>query len=766
MLRGRLGEGGQGVVYLGADEQGLLYAIKWLRPHLAGDATAAERFAREAAVAQRVAPFCTARCVATGVQDERPFIVSEYVDGPSLYQVVTERGPRADAALHRLAIGTVTALAAIHQAGIVHRDFSPANVLLADDGPRVVDFGIARALDMTSITSTPIGTPSYMSPEQILGHPAGPPADMFSWACTMIFAATGRPPFAGDSVPTVIHRVLHAEADLSGLGGPLRDLVAACLAKDPARRPTAEQAIMGLVGQPVPLHEAASVAGGQGPAAAGGRQAPQGAPGFHAPQGAPGFQAPQGQAWSDPGAPPHGHPPASGPQQPWTPGGSGQQPWTPGGSGQQPWIPGGSGPQQPQTPAGPNQPWGAQPPVPGQSGTVPQQPWATPQAASQQPWAPPHGAPGTAQPYPQPKRRGPLIAGIAAGLAVIATAVAVVVALRGSSGTPPVTTPTGGQAATSQTTPTTSPTPTPSTTPIATTGLATVRLPDTGVTIYEHPTDAVRLTTYTVWDEGLKASVYYPRDSLTGSFTRQDDFWESLLSPDGRYLAARAKRFTETGYDSVRITDKTSGESFVIETSRQPLSAYIEAWSRDSSRVLVNVGKPAGEGWQSTGFAIVDVAARRASVVTLRESALRDVRYGFDHEDKGVVALAPGSTQQAMRFFTETGERVRRVPNVGAAIPSFLFSPSGRLFQTTCAGLDSGNHCVYDTATGREVRRFESSCTGDSWWYDEAHLICWARLSQGDSSEIVVIDFTGARVRRLATVPAGDNRVTVFYTHR
>ncbi|MFD0657804.1 serine/threonine-protein kinase [Thermocatellispora tengchongensis] len=266
-LRGRLGHGGQGVVYLGAGADGELVAVKWLRPDLSGDQVVMERFLREAATAQRVAAFCTARVLAMGIEQDRPYIVSEYVDGPSLQAVVAEEGPRDGVALHRLAIGTATALAAIHQAGIVHRDFKPANVLLARDGPRVIDFGISRALDATStLSSAPVGTPAYMAPEQFLGQKAGPAADMFAWAGTMIYAATGKAAFGSDSLPAVLNRVLNGEPEhLSRLDGRLRELVEACLAKDPDERPTAEEVILGLLRHEVPgprvLLEGAAAAG-------------------------------------------------------------------------------------------------------------------------------------------------------------------------------------------------------------------------------------------------------------------------------------------------------------------------------------------------------------------------------------------------------------------------------------------------------------------------------------------------------------------------
>ncbi|AQZ61694.1 Tyrosine protein kinase:Serine/threonine protein kinase [[Actinomadura] parvosata subsp. kistnae] len=248
---GRLGEGGQGTVYLATTAGGARVAVKLLRADLAGDAEAAQRFVREVELARRVAPFCTAQVLETGlVEGGRPYIVSEYVDGPTLAEVVRAEGPRTGAALHRLAISTVTALAAIHQAGIVHRDFKPANILLAADGPRVIDFGIARALDLTStLTGSVVGTPAFMAPEQFGQATPGPPADLFAWAGTMVFAASGRYPFGQDQLPAVIGRILTAEPDVGEIDDPaLRALVTDCLAKDPARRPTAGEALARLLG--------------------------------------------------------------------------------------------------------------------------------------------------------------------------------------------------------------------------------------------------------------------------------------------------------------------------------------------------------------------------------------------------------------------------------------------------------------------------------------------------------------------------------------
>ena len=248
-LVGRLGSGGQGTVFLATGPGGERVAVKLLRVTFEDDGTARARFIRETAVARQVARFCTAQVLDADMAGDNPYLVSEYVPGPSLSRRVAQEGPITGGALERLAVNTASALAAIHRAGIVHRDLKPHNVLLGPDGPRVIDFGLSRVLDAASAAGgRPVGTPAYMAPEQVTGGDAGPPADVFAWGATMTFAATGRPPFGSDSITAVIYRVLHEEPDLGDLGGELRDLVAAALDKDPARRPTAAQVLLRLVG--------------------------------------------------------------------------------------------------------------------------------------------------------------------------------------------------------------------------------------------------------------------------------------------------------------------------------------------------------------------------------------------------------------------------------------------------------------------------------------------------------------------------------------
>ena len=239
-LRAQLGAGGMGRVYLGLSPAGRAVAVKVVHPDLASDAEFLRRFGQEVAAARAVSGIYTAPVVASGLNERPPWLATAFVPGPPLDQVVGENGPLPEQALWPLLAGLVEALQAIHACGVVHRDLKPANVLLATDGPRVIDFGISRAADGTALTAAGVvfGTPGFMSPEQAEGRGAGPASDVFALGCVIAYATLGAGPFGTGTAAAILYRVVHAEAALDGIPPRLRELVAACLAKDPAARPT------------------------------------------------------------------------------------------------------------------------------------------------------------------------------------------------------------------------------------------------------------------------------------------------------------------------------------------------------------------------------------------------------------------------------------------------------------------------------------------------------------------------------------------------
>lgn len=237
-------------MYLAEGPDGTPVAVKTLNSEVVDDPGMRQRFVREAQAARQVASFCTAAVLAVDFEARPPYIVSEYVDGPSLQDHVGARGPMGGGELSRLAVATATALVAIHEAGIVHRDLKPGNVLLGGDGARVIDFGIAQnTLGAGTLTNSPIGTPSFMAPEQIADGRATAASDVFSWGAVIAYAATGQSPFEGTTVPNVLHNVVNVEPDLRQLPEPLRSLVAGALAKNAAARPSSVDVLMTLLGR-------------------------------------------------------------------------------------------------------------------------------------------------------------------------------------------------------------------------------------------------------------------------------------------------------------------------------------------------------------------------------------------------------------------------------------------------------------------------------------------------------------------------------------
>ncbi|MEV3859905.1 serine/threonine-protein kinase [Streptomyces sp. NPDC050095] len=243
-LDGRLGEGGMGQVFLAVSPSGRQVAVKLIKRELASTPRFRERFAREVEAARRVGGFHTAQVVDADPEAESPWLATEFIPGPTLQELVTGQGPLAPDAVLRLGAGLAEGLAAIHACGLIHRDLKPGNVILAPDGPRIIDFGIAHAPEATAMTHTGsvIGTYAYMSPEQIRTPARVTPAtDVFSLGSVLAFAATGRGPFDASTVPGILHRVTAEPPELTGLdpAGPLHAVVTFCLAKDAAERPSA-----------------------------------------------------------------------------------------------------------------------------------------------------------------------------------------------------------------------------------------------------------------------------------------------------------------------------------------------------------------------------------------------------------------------------------------------------------------------------------------------------------------------------------------------
>ncbi|MGW2045834.1 protein kinase domain-containing protein [Streptomyces sp. NPDC001858] len=245
-LLGRLGAGGMGQVFLSRTASGRLLALKTIRDDLSSEPGFEERFAREIRNSDRVRSPWTVTVVDYSAPGQSPqWLATEYVPAPSLAEWVAEHGPLTRPALLSLAAELCGAVQAVHQAGLAHRDVKPGNVLLARDRPRLIDFGVARAADDSRHTrlGVSVGSPGFLAPDQAVGSVAAEPADVFSLASVVVYAATGRGPFsrAGEQVPaaTLLYRVVHEEPDLVGVPPELAPLLTACLAKDPAARPTA-----------------------------------------------------------------------------------------------------------------------------------------------------------------------------------------------------------------------------------------------------------------------------------------------------------------------------------------------------------------------------------------------------------------------------------------------------------------------------------------------------------------------------------------------
>jgi serine/threonine protein kinase len=259
-LLGTLGAGAMGRVYLGRSKAGRLVAVKTIKIEFAEEAGFRTRFAHEVAAARQVSGVFTAAVVAADPEADMPWLATAYVPAPSLSQLVRVCGPLPVPAARWLAAGCAEALESIHSAGLVHRDLKPSNVLVSPDGPRVIDFGVARAAEriQLTVTSGAVGTPAYMAPEQARDtRQASLASDVFSLGATLLFAVTGHAPYRGETVMDILVRLATEPPDLTGLPEELADIVTACLERSPRQRPTSAA----VLAQLAPHMESASGSG-------------------------------------------------------------------------------------------------------------------------------------------------------------------------------------------------------------------------------------------------------------------------------------------------------------------------------------------------------------------------------------------------------------------------------------------------------------------------------------------------------------------------
>ncbi len=256
-------------MYAARDQGGALVAVKLIHPEYSADPEFRARFAREVELLRRVGGACAVPLLAADTEAERPWLVTPLVRGMTLSAYMRKNGPLGEQLLLGLAAGVAEALAQIHEVGIAHRDLKPANIVLSPEGPRVLDFGVARAIDQTALTRTGsvLGSPGWISPDHYRGAPASTADDIFAWGALVSYAATGRPPFGTGDPAAVAHRVISGEPDTEGFSGPLADLAARALSKEASERPTALELVSGVVaagnpGRSYAPVESAAAAGG------------------------------------------------------------------------------------------------------------------------------------------------------------------------------------------------------------------------------------------------------------------------------------------------------------------------------------------------------------------------------------------------------------------------------------------------------------------------------------------------------------------------
>jgi len=377
-------------------------------------------------------------------------------------------------------------------------------------------------------------------------------------------------------------------------------------------------------------------------------------------------------------------------------------------------------------------------------GAAPQVPPAPPPGSALRDGVPTHPAGGRGG------RRGLLVGGGAVAVAVLLVAViSIVLQANQPSGTPD--TAVAARSPSASASPAGSPTPTP----VPTTGVVTRTLPGLqNFEVFEHESDPVTLVSYDAEDAKTKESTTYARDPEKG-FTKHPNAVAAVLSPNGRYLAKIGDKFVD-GQDSVEITDLQTGVRTQVKTARKPLQANFEQWSRDSKRILLILERKVGKTWKNEGFVIVTVGQTTAQVVRPGVS-VGDSGYAWAPSGDQVVAEVKDEGGSKLQFFSTQGEKVREVAAVGEPPADDPFSPSGRSFVTDCPNSAEGTLCIWDTQTGRQVRRVNTDCAPLLGWYDDTHLFCWTDREDAYGRDLVeVVDFKGEHVRTLLAVADGS----------
>ncbi|GLW07969.1 hypothetical protein Misp01_30990 [Microtetraspora sp. NBRC 13810] len=649
-LVGRLGDG----VYVG-ERAGERVVVRLLPADIGQ-----ERFLAAVEPLRGVSAFCTAQILETGSLGGRPYLVSEFIEGPTLEEAVAAGERLTGAPLHRFAVGTMTALVALHQSGVVHGDIRPGNVVLGPDGPRVVNFGVTQASAAgADATTRRMAPPAYTAPERLRAEiPPRPAADLFSWAATVLFAASGRPPFGGDTMAATINLVLTAEPDLSGLGD-LRGLVASCLAKEPGERPSASNVLLRLVGETTFLTGELTR--------------------FPPPTGTP-VQLP----------PPTGTPVPSPP------------------------------------PTGTSVP----PPPPTGASVPPAQP-GTPSPAGQ-------------RTRPLPRRRGILIAvaafvagALVSGAGVYAVAFDRAEARAGAAPSAPAGT------AGPLIQPDRTAAPQQSVAPEA---ASDRELPAIGATLHEHPEDPVGVVGYL---QGKYPFGGYVRTG-TGGFRRISMTDEPIVSPAGDWVALNPWfKFQNSDTDRIGFLNLATGERFSVATVQKPQETWFPTWSRDGRRLLLSVTSEKRE--RITGFVLVDVAARKATVVESEFSDNPSLNFAFT-PDGTITRGFYNNDRFGVDLYDATGRVIRTMHWVGRPVGYDWYSPSGRYFVTVCPSEEDA--CVWDARTGgrKATVRLPKKDASLLGWFNENNLIFQVPDGNGRTAKVHVVDLTGAKVRLLADV--------------